>query len=179
MLETLYLLVFPKQGAFKIGRAKDVHRRSKSFSWFGDPDYAGSYSALVHKDRISEIEKGLHKLLSIHRANDIPSKDGYTEIFRLGGLEVALKLLNNLAENHETIGSIRKGIDIPMPSLGSPSARPLKTHRPESSMWKSKSKQQVHHLQTVYEKLAKIERLLIFLNRFLKWTPKFGQVPKL
>lgn len=90
----LYILIFPKVGCIKIGKADDVAKRIRQLeSNFGTPDYSESYIYSDKLHRIFEIESALHKLLSPFSFKHARC-DGYTELFTVDAISHALSLLD-------------------------------------------------------------------------------------
>jgi len=108
----LYLLVFPKRGMMKVGKADDFHKRILTLRrYWGDVDYAESYSLAAPANLVFRLEKALMVLLSEH-ALTLDVGDGRTEFFAAAALERALQHIELFAPNR-----IVKGIRRPAPVL--------------------------------------------------------------
>jgi len=92
----VYLLVFPKVNAVKIGKADDLSARIGTLerSW-GKPDYSASWRFPVPAGIVLSVERGLHYFLSRHRLKLSPGAagGGHTELFSMNALDAALKFL--------------------------------------------------------------------------------------
>ncbi len=64
----VYILIFPKIKGFKVGKADNVHQRISGLTrWWGEVDYAESYTIKVDKKQVFRIEKMFHALLDDFR----------------------------------------------------------------------------------------------------------------
>lgn len=108
-MSNLYIVIFPNYDCFKIGKADNIVNRINVLSpiW-GKPDYKNSYHIEITSDKVLKIEKGLHLFLDDFKLNTL-KKDGYTELFRMDGLGVALKYIDIYLNNNGL--KITKGLD--------------------------------------------------------------------
>lgn len=83
----LYLLLYRDKGLFKIGKADDIHVRSKRLRWLGEPDYSASYFIVAPRGLVFRLESLLKNLLKPVDAESwlgTPTfGDGHTEVFPL------------------------------------------------------------------------------------------------
>ncbi|GHA18973.1 hypothetical protein GCM10008090_30830 [Arenicella chitinivorans] len=112
-LTQLYLLIFPEEECFKIGKANDVFKRSKSFAWLAEPDYDNSYSLTLNERKVYQIEKALHLFLDDYSV-DKGNGDGHTEVFEIEGLTFALEHIATFSKRHPST-TLKKGIEKPAP----------------------------------------------------------------
>lgn len=111
-VSNLYMLIFPKVNAYKIGKADDIQKRLVQLRRFwGDPDYSESYRLQLPSGAARHVEKGLHHMLHEHEASP-GSGDGHTELFAMESLQSALDLvelyLSRAAYNFKIIKGINE-----------------------------------------------------------------------
>lgn len=107
---SLYLLVFPEHGFLKIGKANNVHMRCKTLKkWWGRANYQESFELIAPQKIVLQLEKSLHFLLSSHNVN-APSGDGYTEMFALSSLDLAIKHIELFMQSGSIPVNLIKGI---------------------------------------------------------------------
>lgn len=111
---SLYVLVFPALNLIKIGKANNIHVRSKKLrqSW-GSPDYEASYELTAPQSTIVRLEKSLHFMLSAHRPISVTTGDGHTEMFSMEALEAAILHIELFAASSLTPMALKKGIPVP------------------------------------------------------------------
>ncbi|WP_162096616.1 GIY-YIG nuclease family protein [Desulfotalea psychrophila] len=106
----LYILVFQKNRAIKIGKANDISSRMISLKkWWGEPDYEESYSLEICIDDVFTLEKSLHLILSSYSL-DYSVGDGKTEMFSLDSLDYAIKHIELYIEHSYNEGVLKKGV---------------------------------------------------------------------
>lgn len=105
----VYVLVYPKLKAYKIGKANDVNNRINSLSkHWGDVDYQESYTITVPQSEVFNVEKSLQNLLFEHKLL-FKYGDGKNEFFKLDSLNVALSFIKLFNENTSQC-KLQKGV---------------------------------------------------------------------
>ncbi|MBC7751982.1 MAG: GIY-YIG nuclease family protein [Candidatus Saccharibacteria bacterium] len=110
---SLYVLIFPECGFFKVGKANNVYARCQQLKhYWGDPDYDGSFELVAPESTVFRLEKTLHLLLTKNYAADVLEGDGHTEFFRMGALDLVLPTIDLFVKAGVVPTSLRKGIDL-------------------------------------------------------------------
>lgn len=116
----LYILVFPRRGLIKVGKADCVQTRAALLqqSW-GEIDFAASYAVPVEPAKAIRVEKALHALLDEFRADPGPG-DGYTEFYQHAALARALRHLEIYVDGDASDHAARRlvpGVPAPHPPV--------------------------------------------------------------
>ena len=57
-MTNVYLLIYPKLKAFKVGKADNVFNRADNIKkWWGEPDYVNSLSLEINNELVFKLEK--------------------------------------------------------------------------------------------------------------------------
>jgi len=116
-LTHLYILVFPKCGMIKIGKADEVYNRIQSLKrWWGEPDYEASYHLTATSDLVFSLEKSLHFMLSVYSCG-FGEGDGRTELFSSRALTPALGHIDLFCKSG-AVEPLKKGVLLPAPTVG-------------------------------------------------------------
>ena len=109
----IYLLIYPKLKAFKIGKADNVFNRADSIKkWWGEPDYVNSFSLAISSESVFKLEKSLHLLLDQFSMN-FSDGDGKTEFFSFDVFNDAIEYVSFYIKSNKLSSVLMKGIDKP------------------------------------------------------------------
>lgn len=112
-MTNIYLLVYPKLKAFKIGKADNVFNRADNIKkWWGEPDYNASLSLAIKSESVFNLERSLHFFLGQFSMN-YSEGDGKTEFFSLDALSHAIDHINIFVKSNKPSTSLTKGINRP------------------------------------------------------------------
>lgn len=94
----VYVLVFPKLDAFKIGKADNVNSRLRALekTW-GLCGRSKSYYLPTSSSHVFTLEKSLHMALKDSRMQ-MSKADGYTEFFKLDSIDSCKNIINVFSE---------------------------------------------------------------------------------
>ena len=113
-MTNVYLLIYPKLKAFKVGKADNVFNRADNIKkWWGEPDYVNSLSLRINNELVFKLEKSLHLLLD-QFSMDYKDGDGKTEFFSLDAYSDALEYVNIFIKSNKLLSALVKGIDKPI-----------------------------------------------------------------
>ncbi|MFT6908278.1 MAG: hypothetical protein ACJAS1_004975 [Oleiphilaceae bacterium] len=113
-MTNIYLLIYPKLNAFKIGKADNVFQRADSIKkWWGKPDYKNSFYLKIPKDIVFKLERGLHLLVD-QFAMDYDNGDGKTEFFNIKAITDVIEYINIFIKSNKLTSSLEKGVAIPI-----------------------------------------------------------------
>jgi hypothetical protein len=158
-LTHLYVLIFPKRGIIKIGKADEIHGRIQSLRrWWGDVDYEASYHLSARSDIVFSLEKALHFLLSKYSVT-FDEGDGRTEFFSCDAQEIALKYIELFCSSGAVSDVLKKGVLLP-PLLVTSKRRQGKHIRHQK-----KNTSLVACITQIAKQFGRINRLLIILLR--------------
>ncbi|PKH03196.1 hypothetical protein CXF72_07690 [Psychromonas sp. MB-3u-54] len=112
-MTNVYLLIYPKLKAFKVGKADNVFNRADNIKkWWGEPDYVNSLSLGINNELVFKLEKSLHLLLDQFSMN-YSDGDGKTEFFSLDAYSTAIEYVNIFIKSNKLPSALVKGIDKP------------------------------------------------------------------
>lgn len=112
-LASLYVLIFPECGFFKVGKAKNVYARCQQLKhYWGDPDYHESLEWIAPESTVFQLEKALHLLVTKNFAAPVFKGDGHTEIFKMEALDLVLHATALYARAGVLPTGVRKGINL-------------------------------------------------------------------
>jgi DNA-binding XRE family transcriptional regulator len=111
MASLVYVIIFPKINAFKVGKADDLKKRLPLLiSHWGTPDYEDSYYISVPSSQVFKLESSIHFLLSSHNIKyEIGS--GKTEMFDMRVFDMAIQYLQMFVSVNNNVTSLVKGIN--------------------------------------------------------------------
>ncbi|WP_298770093.1 GIY-YIG nuclease family protein [uncultured Shewanella sp.] len=110
-MTNIYLLIYPKLKAFKVGKADNVFNRADSIKkWWGEPDYANSFSLVISSESVFKLEKSLHLLLEQFSMN-YSEGDGKTEFFSVDAFNDAIEYINVFIKSNKLTSALMKGVD--------------------------------------------------------------------
>ena len=162
----LYILVFPESNAIKIGKSNDIHNRISTLKHFwGEVDYQKSYQLSAPENIVFKLEKSLHFFLSSYTAQR-GSGDGYTELFELEALDMAIRHIELYLGSGAIPSSLTRGISIP-------GKQPTMKKRVNKYRHLNvKNHKLIDSIIDIANKTKKINRLLIILirrNRYFQY----------
>ncbi|MDC8773343.1 hypothetical protein [Roseateles albus] len=158
-MTNLYILLFPQKGIIKVGKANDIANRIAALrlSW-GRVDYDASYYVLASEDVVFKIESWLKFSLSKYAA-PFREGDGWTEVFTVNALEIALRYIDLYCSSAAEVLEIRRGI--PLPLIKSPTPRRCNKY----AKLARKANSVTQSVLQISETFSWLNRLLIILLR--------------
>lgn len=162
-MTNIYLLIYPKLKAFKIGKADDVFKRASSIKkWWGEPDYANSFSLEIRDELVFKLEKGLHLFVD-QFSMDYADGDGKTEFFDLEVIDDVIGYISIFIRSNKISSSLVKGVDIP--SFKVDAKKPIYSDR-MFVIHRNQTKNTIESLENITTKMKAVFRVCNILIKY-------------
>ncbi len=113
-MTNIYLLIYPKLKAFKIGKADNIANRIHNLKkYWGEPKYIDSLYLEIDTKFVFKLEKSLHTLLEQFSMN-FSEGDGKSEFFSIEALSDAIDYIKIFIRSNKLSTELVKGIDEPI-----------------------------------------------------------------
>ncbi len=113
-MTNIYLLIYPKLKAFKIGKADNIANRIHNLKkYWGEPTYIDSLYLEIDTKFVFRLEKSLHTLLEQFSMN-FNEGDGKSEFFSIEALSDAIDYIKIFIRSNKLSAELVKGIDEPI-----------------------------------------------------------------
>jgi hypothetical protein len=161
----IYLLIYPKLNAFKIGKADNVFNRADSIkTYWGKPDYKNSFFLKTSKEVVFKLERGLHLLVDQFAMN-YKSGDGKTEFFKIDAIDDVIEYVNIFIKSNKLSSSLEQGVVVPDIK---PTVRANKNYDRAFSMHSKKTQEIIESLNHSVKNMEAVFRVTNILIKYRK-----------